>query len=195
MFPDTYNFYLIDDLKKNPNLDTTKYAKMAADTMYKNFEAKITDNHKERMDELGMTLDETIILASLIQREGTNEDNMSKISSVFHNRLNDLENFPQLQSDTTYTYIERSINPLITSANMDKMNDIIDAYDTYKCTGLPAGAICNPGIDAINAALYPASTDYRYFLVSKDGVFYYAKTLEQHEQNIKDAALRENSGE
>lgn len=195
LFPDTYNFYLIDDLKKNPNLDTTKYAKMAADTMYKNFEAKITDKHKERMDELGMTLDETIILASLIQREGTNEDNMSKISSVFHNRLNDLENFPQLQSDTTYTYIERSINPLITSANMDKMNDIIDAYDTYKCTGLPAGAICNPGIDAINAALYPASTDYRYFLVSKDGVFYYAKTLEQHEQNIKDAALRENSGE
>lgn len=192
LFPDTYEFYVIDDLKDNPNLDTTKHAKTAANTMYKNFELKITDELTERMNELGLTLDETIILASLIQREGTNEDNMAKISSVFHNRLNDPEAFPQLQSDTTYTYIERCINPKITSSNMEKMNDIIDAYDTYKCEGLPAGAICNPGLDAIKAALYPEKTDYFYFLASKDGVFYYAKTLAQHEQNIKDAALRDN---
>lgn len=195
LFPDTYEFYVIDDLKNSPNLDTEKYAKTAAATMYKNFEAKMTDDLIERMNELGMTLDETIILASLIQREGTNEDNMAKISSVFHNRLNDPENFPQLQSDTTYTYIERCINPKINSSNEDRMNEIIDAYDTYKCVGLPAGAVCNPGLEAIKAALYPENTDYLYFLVSEDGVFYYAKTLEQHEQNIKDAALRENSGE
>ncbi|MGN0679781.1 MAG: endolytic transglycosylase MltG [Oscillospiraceae bacterium] len=195
LFPDTYEFYVIDDLKKNPNLDTSKHAKVAATTMYKNFEVKMTDELTERMNELGMTLDETIILASLIQREGTNEDNMSKISSVFHNRMNSPEKFPQLQSDTTYTYIERCINPKITSSNIDKMNEIIDAYDTYKCEGLPAGAICNPGLDAIKAALYPANTDYFYFLASKDGVFYYAKTLAQHEQNIIDAALRDNIGE
>ncbi len=195
LFPDTYEFYLIDDIKDNPNLDTSKYAKMAADTMYKNFEAKITDELKDRMDELGLSLDETITLASLIQREGTNDDNMGKISSVFHNRLNDAERFPQLQSDTTYTYIERYIEPNITSANSDKMQEIINAYDTYQCVGLPAGPICCPGMDAIKAALYPESTDYYYFLASKDGVFYYAKTLAQHEQNILDAALRENSGE
>ncbi len=194
LFPDTYDFYVIDDLKDNPNLDTSKYAKTAADTMYKNFERKITDKYKERMEELGMTLDETLILASIIQREGTNEDNMAKISSVFHNRMNDPEKFPQLQSDTTYTYIERSIKPNINSSNMEKMNDIIDAYDTYKCIGLPPGAICNPGLVAIEAALYPDETDYYYFLASKDGVFYYAKTLAQHEQNIIDADLRNNSG-
>lgn len=195
LFPDTYDFYLIDDLKTNPNLDTSKYAKQAAETMYNNFEVKITDELVERMNEVGMTLDETIILASLIQREGTNEDNMAKISSVFHNRLNDPENFPQLQSDTTDTYIERCIKPKITSSNADKMNSIIDAYDTYNCIGLPPGAICNPGLDAIKAALYPDKTDYYYFLASKDGVFYYAKTLAQHEQNIKDAALNTDSGE
>ncbi len=195
LFPDTYEFYVIDDLKDNPNLDTEKHAKTAAATMYKNFEVKMTDELTERMNELGMTLDETIILASLIQREGTNEDNMGKISSVFHNRLNDPENFPKLQSDTTDTYIERCINPKINSSNKEKMEKIIDAYDTYECEGLPAGAVCNPGLEAIKAALYPKKTDYFYFLASKDGVFYYAKTYEQHEQNIKDAALRENSGE
>ncbi len=196
LFPDTYEFYLIDDMKDNPNLDTTKHAMLAADTMYKNFEKKLDDDElTERMEELGMTLDETLILASLIQREGTNADNMGKISSVFHNRLNDPENFPQLQSDTTDTYIDRCINPRKSSSNMEKINDIINAYDTYQCIGLPPGAICNPGMEAIKAALYPESTEYYYFLASKDGVFYYAKTYEQHEQNIKDAALNTTSGE
>lgn len=196
LFPDTYDFYLIDDLIDNPNLDTEKYAKIAADNMYRNFEAKMADEELlARMDELGLTLDETLTLASIIQREGTNEDNMAKISSVFHNRMNNPERFPQLQSDTTYTYIDRYIEPNINSSNMTKMQEIINAYDTYQCEGLPPGPICSPGMDAIKAALYPASTDYYYFLASKDGVFYYAKTLAQHEQNIKDAALRENRGE
>ena len=76
------------------------------------------------------------------------------------------------------------------------MQEIEDAYDTYKCVGLPAGAICNPGLDTINAVLYPAETNYYYFLVSKEGNFYYAQTHEQHNQNIIDAGLEppEESG-
>ena len=66
------------------------------------------------------------------------------------------------------------------------------AVSFYQSEGLPAGALCNPGLEAINAALYPAETDYYYFLVSDDGVFYYAQTVEQHEQNIIDAALHED---
>lgn len=189
LFPDTYEFYVIDDLKKNPNFDTTDYAKKVAETMYENFESKITKSMKARMNELGMTLDEVVRLAAIVQWEGDAEDNWEKISSVFHNRLNDPENFPNLQSDTIYTYIERCIEPKITSANKEKMQAIEDAYDTYKCVGLPAGAICNPGLDTINAVLYPADTNYYYFLVSKEGNFYYAHTHEQHEQNIIDAGL------
>lgn len=191
LFPDTYEFYVIDDLKDNPDFDTSAYAKQAADKMFANFESKITKSMKARMEELGLTLDQTIILASLIQKEGTNEENMSMISSVFHNRLADPEGFPQLQSDTTYTYIDECVRPYYTDGS-DELNAIIAAYDTYTCTGLPAGAICNPGLEAINAALYPADTDYYYFLASSDGVFYYAQTHEQHEQNIIDAALRED---
>lgn len=190
LFPDTYDFYVIDDLKKNPNFDTSRYAETAAKKMFDNFEGKITKSMKQRMDELGMTLDEVIRLASIICWEGTNEDNMKGISSVFHNRLNNSEEYPMLQSDTTYTYISRVINPSVTSANKDKIQAIIDAYDTYKCEGLPAGAICNPGLDAIIAALEPANTNYYFFLASKDGNFYWARTREEHEQNIKDAALK-----
>lgn len=193
IFPDTYNFYVIDDLKEHPNLDTSHYAKLAAEKMFENFENRISKEMKARMTELDMTLDEVIILASLIQWEGTNEENMAMISSVFHNRLNDPETFPMLQSDTTYTYIDECIKPKITPSNNAKMQQIIDAYDTYKCDGLPAGAICNPGLDAINAALYPAESSYYYFLASKDGDFYYAKTLAEHEQNILDAALHEGA--
>lgn len=196
LFPDTYEFYVIDDLKKNPNFDTTDYAKTVAETMYENFESKITKSMKARMKELGMTLDEVVRLATIVQWEGDAEDNWEKISSVFHNRLNDPENFPNLQSDTIYTYIEKCITPKITAANREKMQEIEDAYDTYKCVGLPAGAICNPGLDTINAVLYPAETNYYYFLVSKEGNFYYAQTHEQHNQNIIDAGLEppEESG-
>lgn len=193
LFPDTYEFYVIDDLKKNPNFDTSYYAGLAAEKMYDNFEDKITKKMKQRMEELGMTLDEVIRLASLICWEGTNEKNMAGISSVFHNRLNNPDKFPLLQSDTTDTYIEEVIAPAATSTNKDKIAQIEDAYDTYKCEGLPAGAICNPGLDAINAALYPSDTSYYFFLAAKDGTFYWAKTQEEHEQNIKDAALREDS--
>lgn len=191
LFPDTYEFYVIDDLKEDNNFDTLQYAKQAADKMYSNFENKITKAMYARMDELGMTLDEVVILASLIQKEGTNEDNMSMISSVFHNRMNERGTFPKLQSDTTDTYINNCIKPYVNSDSGDLFEKVIAAYDTYSCEGLPAGAICNPGIVAINAALYPADTDFFYFLASSDGVFYFAQTVEEHEQNIIDAALRD----
>lgn len=184
IFPDTYNFYVIDDMEKYPNFDTKKYAEDVADTMFNHFDKQITRSMRTRMAELGLTLDETIRLASLIQWEGSNEENMAMVSSVFHNRMNDPETYPQLQSDTTDTYIDKVLKPMITASNSAKMQEIIAAYDTYNCVGLPAGAICNPGLDAINAALYPADTEYYYFVASNSGEFYYARTLEGHEENI-----------
>lgn len=189
LFPDTYEFYVVDYLKKNSNYDTHTWAKKAADKMMDNFEDHITKKLKARMKELGMTLDQTIILASLIQREGKTEEDMAMVSSVFHNRLDDSETYPKLESDATDTYITETIRPRTTAANKAQMQKIEEAYDTYNCIGLPVGAICNPGMDAINAALYPDDTNYYYFLAARDGTFYWAQTLEQHEQNIIDADL------
>ncbi|MBP1580645.1 MAG: endolytic transglycosylase MltG [Oscillospiraceae bacterium] len=191
LFPDTYEFYVIDDLPEKPNMDTSQYAKQAAEKMYSNFESKITNSMYARAKELGMTFDQVITLASIIQKEGTNEENMANISSVFHNRLENMYEYPHLQSDTTDHYIEDVIRPNIPSSSLALYENVINAYDTYTCEGLPAGPICSPGMEAINAALYPAETDYYYFLSSSDGIFYYASTVEKHEQNIVDAALRE----
>ena len=191
LFPDTYEFYVIDDLPDKPSMDTSQYAKQAAEKMYSNFQNKITNKMYARAKELGMTFDEVVTLASIIQKEGTNEENMANISSVFHNRLENMYEYPHLQSDTTDNYIEDVIRPNIPSSSLALYENVITAYDTYTCEGLPAGPICSPGLEAINAALYPAETDYYYFLSSSDGVFYYASTIEKHEQNIIDAALRE----
>lgn len=191
LFPDTYEFYVIDDLPDKPSMDTSQYAKQAAEKMYSNFQNKITKKMYARAKELGMTFDEVVTLASIIQKEGTNEENMANISSVFHNRLENMYEYPHLQSDTTDNYIEDVIRPNIPSSSLALYKNVITAYDTYTCEGLPAGPICSPGLEAINAALYPAETDYYYFLSSSDGVFYYASTVEKHEQNIIDAALRE----
>ena len=191
LFPDTYEFYVIDDLTDKPSMDTSQYAKQAAEKMYSNFQNKITKKMYARAKELGMTFDEVVTLASIIQKEGTNEENMANISSVFHNRLENMYEYPHLQSDTTDNYIEDVIRPNIPSSSLALYENVITAYDTYTCEGLPAGPICSPGLEAINAALYPAETDYYYFLSSSDGVFYYASTVEKHEQNIIDAALRE----
>ena len=191
LFPDTYEFYVIDDLPDKPSMDTSQYAKQAAEKMYSNFQNKITKMMYARAKELGMTFDEVVTLASIIQKEGTNEENMANISSVFHNRLENMYEYPHLQSDTTDNYIEDVIRPNIPSSSLALYENVITAYDTYTCEGLPAGPICSPGLEAINAALYPAETDYYYFLSSSDGVFYYASTVEKHEQNIIDAALRE----
>ena len=191
LFPDTYEFYVIDDLPDKPSMDTSQYAKQAAEKMYSNFQNKITKKMYARAKELGMTFDEVGTLASIIQKEGTNEENMANISSVFHNRLENMYEYPHLQSDTTDNYIEDVIRPNIPSSSLALYENVITAYDTYTCEGLPAGPICSPGLEAINAALYPAETDYYYFLSSSDGVFYYASTVEKHEQNIIDAALRE----
>ncbi|MGN1341362.1 MAG: endolytic transglycosylase MltG, partial [Oscillospiraceae bacterium] len=150
LFPDTYEFYVIDDLPDKPDMDTTEYAKKAAEKMYSNFESKITKSMYARAEELGMTFDQVMTLASIIQKEGTNEDNMANISSVFHNRLADMYTFPHLQSDTTEYYIRDYIRPNIPSNSAGLYEDVINAYDTYTCEGLPAGPICSPGLVAIN---------------------------------------------
>lgn len=187
-FPDTYTFYE----EMEPDAVCRK--------IYMNFDLKITDEDYARIEELNTTLDEVIILASMVQAEAANAEEMPEIASVFWNRLHHPENFGggKLQSDPTSKYVTQVIKPNIELENPQ----IYDAYDTYVCVGLPAGAIGNPGIDAIQAVLYPSDTNYFYFYANIDtGITYFAETLEQHNANIEmvrqqqaeaDAAAAEN---
>ncbi len=168
LFPDTYTFY-----KEMEPDDVCR-------KIYMNFNKKITDTHYARMQELDITLDELITLASMVQAEVAREDDMKDVASVFWNRLNNPAEFTRLQSDPTSKYVEEVIKP-----NIDLEDQLIyDAYDTYTCTGLPAGAIGNPGMDAIEAVLYPNETNYFYFYANVDTrVTYFATTLEEHYAN------------
>ena len=188
LFPDKYEFYVVNELKDNPDkdIDTKKAAETAAKKIYSNFNSKITKTMYKRMNELGLTLDELITLASMVQSEVGNPEDMRMVASVFMNRLHNGETFPQLQSDVTYFYVRDYIDPYYDDYGLTvPLQAIEDAYDTYVATGIPAGAICNPGLDAINAVLDPADTDYFYFCSNEEtGVTYYAKTIEEHEANL-----------
>ena len=85
----------------------------------------------------------------------------------------------------TREYVNNFIKPYIEAPNQA----IYDAYNTYACDGLPVAPICNPGLEAIQAALYPEDTGYYYFLTDKEGNYYYAKTLSEHNRNKKKAGL------
>ena len=169
LFPDTYEFYT----NSSPRSVIAKFID--------NFNNKITTEYYERMQELGMELDELITLASVIQSEAAYMEDMEKVSSAFHNRLAPGSGLPGLQSDVTWFYYEQEIMPYIDDEELSDQYHV--SYDTYYRSGLPVGPICNPGMNAIKAALYPADTDYYYFVTDKNGKFYYGSTQAEHDYN------------
>lgn len=172
LFPDTYEFYIKDD-------PTAVVRKMVA-----NFNTRVESKYYDRMKEMGLTLEDTITLASIIQAEAGVKSAMETISSVFHNRMNDPYSFPNLESDVTYFYYRDEIkgDPKITS--QDRQNAYHEAYDTYYCLGLSVGPVSNPGLDAIDAALYPDDTNYYFFVTDDNGEFYFSRTVDEHEQYV-----------
>lgn len=165
LFPDTYEFY-----------ENTSAQKVLG-KMLRNYQSKITDADRTRAAELGYTVDEVLRIASIIQEEATTPE-MKKVSSVLHNRLND--SYGKLECDVTVHYLNRQVKPYVEDVSVYS-----ELYNTYKVKGLPAGPITNVGRDAIDAALYPADTDYYFFLTDTDGNYHYAVTWKEHSANVK----------
>ncbi len=168
IFPDTYEFYIGEN------------AKTTVSRFLQNTNTKFSDEYYERAKQLGYTIDEIITLSSVIQKEAGDKNEMKKVSSVLHNRLNS-KKYKSLQCDVTVNYINNYVtdSSYITDTTVDYANN----YNTYKCVGLPVGAICNVGTDAIEAALYPDDTDYFFFVTDSEMNYYYAKTYEEHKRN------------
>lgn len=161
LFPDTYFAF-----------DSVPPAKVI-DIMVSRFFDVFDSTMMMRVDSLGHTINEIITLASLIQCEVRVTEEMPVISSIYYNRL---KIGRRLESCPTILYIlpERKNRLLYTNLSIDS------PYNTYKHAGLPPGAICNPGGDAIMAALYPAESDYLYFVAKGDGTHIFSKTHEEH---------------
>lgn len=176
LFPDTYDFF------KNESPE------QAIAKLLNNSKKKFSEELMKQVNSSGMSLDEVLTLASMIQAEAASEDDMYNISSVFHNRLEsgNKDGLLRLQSDPTMYYPYRS-KALVPS---DIRETYVSRYSTYSIQGLPPGPICNPGEKAIDAALHPKDTNYYYFCHDAQRKPYYAKTLSEHQKNLKKAGLR-----
>jgi UPF0755 protein len=151
-------------------------------TMLMRFYENLTPMVEQRMFAVGLDARQVVTLASIIEKEAKVPGERPLIASVFFNRLR--LGIP-LQSDPTAQYnLEGVSQPASLAVHMRSQ------FNTYDFAGLPPGPIANPGASSINAALYPASTDYLYFVARGDGTHIFSRTLKEHEHAI--AALREH---
>lgn len=172
LFPDTYDFYVGENHES------------VVRKLLNNFDKKFEETYYGKQDELNLTLNQIITLASMIEAEGNKAEDLYKISSVFHNRIRNKASFPFLNSDATtvYALLEIKERKDITSEEITKYDT---PYNTYINKGLPPGPICNPGVEAIHAALFPDNTNYYYFYTASNGVTYFSETQEQHNNYIQ----------
>ncbi len=161
LFPETYRFF--------PDTD----AKEVIAAMLKEFDNHFSAEWRSQMAERGLSMEETVTMASIIEREAAVALDRPIIAGVFFKRL---EIGMKLQSCATVQYALGETKPALST------NDIaIDSpYNTYLVDGLPPGPICSPGKAALEAALYPTETDYVYFVAKPDGSHVFSVTYEEH---------------
>ncbi len=170
LFPDTYQF-------QNKNVTVKEiFKKMLNQT------GKKLEPYKEEIEKSDYSLHEILTFASIVELEATRSDDRAGVAGVFYNRL---EAGWSLGSDVTTYYgakVEMSERDLYQS-EIDEVND----YNTraVKMVGkLPVGPICNPGVDAIKAAIEPTEHANYFFVADKNGKTYFSKNNQEHENKV-----------
>ncbi|HEY4565630.1 endolytic transglycosylase MltG [Planococcaceae bacterium Storch 2/2-2] len=164
LFPATYPFY-----EENPPIEEMVDVMLAA--MADNLAAYLAD-----WNESGRSVHELLTFASLLEKEATATTDRETIASVFYNRI--AEDMP-LQTDPTVLYSLGKHKDRVLYKDLE----VEDPYNTYLNKGLPPGPIAAPGASSIEASVYPAETNYLYFLADKDGNNHFAHTYDEHLQN------------
>lgn len=183
LYPDKYEFYVNEDPEKIIYKFLNNYeSKINEKQTFSGYEK--TYSVQKMIEESGTSysLDEIMRIASIIQAEAADKEDMYYISSILHNRLSADSSMgvSNLGLDSTKYYPYRSESDLPD----DQKDDYVSKYDTYENSGLPAGPICNPGMEAIKAAICPNDTGYYFFCHDSDGTAYYASTLYEHNLNL-----------
>lgn len=171
LFPATYSYYedtTMEDLVEQMISTMDSYMSSYYDTI----------------SEKGMTVNEVLTLASLVEKEGSTDDDRRNIASVFYNRLN--ANMA-LQSNIAILYAMGKLGEETTLSADASIDTSIDSpYNVYTNTGLMPGPVDSPSLSAIEATVNPASTDYYYFVADVNtGTVYYTETYEDHEANVE----------
>ena len=148
-------------------------------TMVKEFNTQI--NHEkigDAAEKADMQLRDIVTIASMVELEAVFKEEQPRIAGVFLRRL---QIYMPIQSDTTIQYILGAQKEEITFADTEIQNP----YNTYVNAGLPPGPIGSPSLDAIKAVLNPEQTDYLYFVADGKGGHRFAKSLSEHNRNVK----------
>lgn len=163
LFPDTYEM----------QVGSSEYE--IIDRMLSRFNQVFEDSYYDRLTELGLSMNDLITLASIVEREAQAKEEFPLVSSVFHNRI---QQGMLLQSCATVQYVLGERKDRLTYADIE----IDSPYNTYVKSGLPPAPIASPGKLAITSALFPEETDYFYFVVRKDGngTHVFSRTLSDH---------------
>lgn len=175
LFPDTYFVYA-------DSSETEIISKLLSV-----FNRKFDEEMRVAAKANGYTVDEVLRIASIVEREAYYRSDMPAIASVFLNRLKS-KKFSRLESDATVKYI-KTISGDTSAPTAEDIEMLDHPYNTYKIKGLPPGAICSPGYDAIFSVVYPAGTDYYYFVSAKDKSTVFSKTYAEHLRAV--ASLRQ----
>jgi len=164
LFPDTYRIF--------KNASAAEVVKKMLD----NFDDKLNQDLRFKIQNQGKSVFEVITLASIIEKEVREPEDMKMAADVFYKRLK--QDIP-LQSDATVNYVTGKglVQPTLEDIKIDH------PYNTYVYPGLPPGPIANPGLNAIIAAIEPTANPYYYFLTTKEGEVIYSKTFAEHSQN------------
>jgi UPF0755 protein len=176
LFPDTYLF------------PREVVAEKVVSVLYDNFNKKIAP-FQEDIKKSNMSLNEIITLASIVERETKTDEERPLVAGILIKRLKD--GWP-LQVDASVQYAVAAKNckvfgaeckwwPILSKEDMS----INSPFNSYKFKGLPPHPIANPGLSSIKAVIYPKESDYWFYLHDKSGKIYFAKTTEEHEENIR----------
>ncbi len=179
LYPDTYEFYKNEDAESVIYKFLNNYEMKVSEKQDMGYEKLTTVRKMIEESDSEYTLDEIMTIASIIQAEAATVEDMYNVSSIIHNRLEaDVDlGVSNLGLDSTKFYPYRN--------GETAPDGFVSKYDTYDKAGLPAGPICNPGMDAIKAALNPNDTGYYYFCHDSDGNAYYASTIYEHNANLE----------
>lgn len=179
LFPDTYEFYVGEE------------AHSCVRRFLRTFKIRFDPQMVSDCDATGLSVDEIVTLASIVEKETNSREQAPRVAAVFFNRLNHpygingvdgTSTGGRFQSDATkyypYTYAEH-VDGLIPE-------DFESEYNTYNFEGLPKGPICCPSLVSLKACVYPdSSCDAFFFFTDKNSTYYYAVTYDEHKANIK----------
>ena len=165
LFPETYYFSRMTQGQE------------VVERMIGQFQSVYTENWRRRSRELGLSIRQVTTLASLIEKEASRAEEKKLVSAVFHNRL---RLRMKLDCDPTIIYALKLAGEY--EGRLRSRDLRLDSpYNTYRRPGLPPGPICNPGRASLEAALYPASEDYLFFVSRNDGSHQFSRTYRQHQ--------------